>query len=279
MPFDILDLANLANDLSADYTGNILAKAVQPKLNKLQEKYGRDAFDKKFTELTGIKSDASDVNQIVGELVSLGGLAKAGKKTIKNVAEQTKQIFQPQAITPEGISVDIPKVDSKILKSEIQTKHNNIIQTSKALEKTPVKSNLALQKISKQFNKSKLDANGVPKNILKDKDGKPLILYYGDSGYTYVPPKLGEKDTLYRKTAYVDKGQPGKLIDKFSGAERIGKGNFTTTNPFLASTYASASDRGSVIPVYIMAEKVIDAKKAGVDGVMAFDKAADIRKK
>ena len=65
------------------------------------------------------------------------------------------------------------------------------------------------------------------------------------------------------------------LIDKFSGAGRIGKGNFTTTNPFLASTYASASDKGSVIPVYIMAEKVIDAKKTGVDGVMAFDKAAD----
>ena len=156
-----------------------------------------------------------------------------------------------------------------------QTKHDNIIQTSKNLEKIPLKQNLALQKISKQFDKSELDANGIPKNILKDKDGKPLILYYGDSGYTYVPPKLGEKDTLFRKTAYVDKGLPGKLIDKFAGAKRIGKGNFTTTNPFLASTYASASNRGSVIPVYIMAEKVIDAKKIGVDGIRAFDEAAD----
>ena len=69
LPSDILDLANLANDLSADYTGNVLAKAIQPKLNEIQEKYGRDAFDKGFTELTGIKSDASDVNQMVGELV------------------------------------------------------------------------------------------------------------------------------------------------------------------------------------------------------------------
>ena len=160
-------------------------------------------------------------------------------------------------------------------KFDVQTKHNNIIQTSENLEKIPVKNNLALQKISEQFDKSELDANGIPKNILKDKDGKPLILYYGDSGYTYVPPKLGEKDTLSRKTAYVDKGLPGKLIDKFAGAKRIGKGNFTTTNPFLASTYASASNRGSVIPVYIMAEKVIDAKKIGVDGIRAFDAAAD----
>ena len=28
LPSDILDLANLANDLSADYTGNILAKGI-----------------------------------------------------------------------------------------------------------------------------------------------------------------------------------------------------------------------------------------------------------
>ena len=116
LPSDILDLANLANDLSADYTGNVLAKAIQPKLNEIQEKYGRDAFDKGFTELTGIKSDASDVNQMVGELVSLGGLAKAGisgaktaTKAVKNVAEQTKQAFQPQAVTPEGIAMPIPE--------------------------------------------------------------------------------------------------------------------------------------------------------------------------
>ena len=134
LPSDILDLANLANDLSADYTGNVLAKAIQPKLNEIQEKYGRDAFDKGFTELTGIKSDASDVNQMVGELVSLGGLAKAGvsgakvlTKTAKDVADQTKnllkpkidkakdviqttvdqtkQAFQPQLATADGISI------------------------------------------------------------------------------------------------------------------------------------------------------------------------------
>ena len=134
LPFDILDLANLANDLSADYTGNILAKAIQPKLNEIQEKYGRDAFDREFTKLTGIKSDASDVNQMVGELVSLGGLAKAGAssakvltKNIKDIADQTKtllkpkidkakdviqttfdqtkQAFQPQLATADGIKI------------------------------------------------------------------------------------------------------------------------------------------------------------------------------
>ena len=68
LPFDILDLANLANDLSADYTGNILAKAIQPKLNEIQEKYGRDAFDKGFT---GVPQQGGQANtqptQAVGQ--------------------------------------------------------------------------------------------------------------------------------------------------------------------------------------------------------------------
>ena len=37
LPSDLLDLATLANDLSADYTGNVVSKAIQPKLNEIQE--------------------------------------------------------------------------------------------------------------------------------------------------------------------------------------------------------------------------------------------------
>ena len=87
LPSDLLDLATLANDLSADYAGNIVSKAVQPRLNELQQKYGRDAFDKAFTEVTGIKSDASDPAQLVGELISLGSVIKYGAKGVGAVAE------------------------------------------------------------------------------------------------------------------------------------------------------------------------------------------------
>ena len=116
LPSDLLDLATLANDLSADYAGNIVSKAVQPRLNELQQKYGRDAFDKAFTEVTGIKSDASDPAQLVGELISLGSVIKYGAKGvgavaegISTVADQTKKAFQPQAVTPEGIAMPIPE--------------------------------------------------------------------------------------------------------------------------------------------------------------------------
>ena len=40
------------------------------------------------------------------------------KSKIKNVASQMSDTLTPQAVTPEGISADIPKVDSKILKNE-----------------------------------------------------------------------------------------------------------------------------------------------------------------
>ena len=116
LPSDLLDLATLANDLSADYTGNVVSKAIQPKLNEIQEKYGRDAFDKAFTEVTGIKSDASNPNQMLGELISLGSVIKYGAKGVGavakglgDVADQTKKAFQPQAVTPEGITMPVPE--------------------------------------------------------------------------------------------------------------------------------------------------------------------------
>ena len=27
-----------------------------------------------------------------------------------------------------------------------------------------------------------MDKDGLPKNLIRDKDGKPLVLYYGDTG-------------------------------------------------------------------------------------------------
>ena len=125
LPSDMLDLATFATEMTAKFgddeitsSGDFgsIAKAILPKIQSLQEKYGRDAFDKMFTELTGVKSDASDPAQIIGELISLGSAIKYGAKGvdavaegISTVAEQTKKAFQPQAVTPEGIAMPIPE--------------------------------------------------------------------------------------------------------------------------------------------------------------------------
>ena len=102
---------------------------------------------------------------------------------------------------------------------EIETDNiNNVSQSVDILEKTPVKKSPALQKISEITklrdgtlgNRTPMDKDGLPKNLIRDKDGKPLILYYGDRGYEYkrgVDPK---------EVTTTPTDIPAKLKNKFS---------------------------------------------------------------
>ena len=111
LPSDIIDLADMANDAIAKYGKNTtiaqFSKLIKPQLDSVQEKYGRDAFDKGFTELTGIKSDPTRPAQFLGELISIGGAAKAGLKGVKAVGETisdtyqgTKKLFEDSTMPP-----------------------------------------------------------------------------------------------------------------------------------------------------------------------------------
>jgi hypothetical protein len=113
LPSDILDLADMANDAVAKYGEDTVlgqfSKLIKPKLDEVQEKYGREAFDRGFTELTGIKSDVTNPPQMLGELISLGTLAKTGVKVAKTVGETfsdtykgTKKLFEDSTIPPAG---------------------------------------------------------------------------------------------------------------------------------------------------------------------------------
>ncbi len=111
LPSDILDLADMVNDAVAKYGEDTVlgqySKLIKPSLDKVQEKYGREAFDRGFTELTGIKSDASNPPQMLGELISLGTLAKTGVKVAKTVGETfsdtykgAKKLFEDSTMPP-----------------------------------------------------------------------------------------------------------------------------------------------------------------------------------
>ena len=83
LPSDILEGVNYINDFMAEQ-GSPKAIIFKDALNEAREKYGRAAFDKKFTEITGIKSDASNMNQIVGEILSpAGAFVATAKGSIK----------------------------------------------------------------------------------------------------------------------------------------------------------------------------------------------------
>ena len=152
--------------------------------------------------------------------------------------------------------------DTKITPTKLMSDGTTFSNTIKKLESANLNpNNLALQKISKIAkiqdgplgSRTKLDKNGLPKNLLRDKDGKPLVLYYGDSGLEY------DRVTKSYKPSKI----PGKLKNKFEPSGRTFEkerpiGNFVTPNPIFASGYAGK--RGSVIPVYLIADKVTKIK-------------------
>jgi hypothetical protein len=111
LPSDIIDLADMANDAIAKYGADTtiaqFSKLIKPQLDAVQEKYGRDAFDKGFTELTGIKSDPTRPAQFLGELVSLGALARGAKtgakvigETISDTYKGAKKLFEDSTLPP-----------------------------------------------------------------------------------------------------------------------------------------------------------------------------------
>tara|TARA_R100001224_G_scaffold45315_2_gene26113 strand:+ start:20 stop:3490 length:3471 start_codon:yes stop_codon:yes gene_type:complete len=84
IPSDILELNKLVNDLAIKYgSKNIssIAKSVQPQVNFLQQKFGREKFDNMLNSI-GIPSDASDPAQMTGEIIS-GFLS--GKTLVKGI--------------------------------------------------------------------------------------------------------------------------------------------------------------------------------------------------
>ena len=80
LPSDVIEGVNFVNDYLAEQ-GSPKALLFKDALNKVRDRYGRDAFDKKFTEITGIKSDGTNVDQIIGEVFSpIGATIKVGAK-------------------------------------------------------------------------------------------------------------------------------------------------------------------------------------------------------
>ena len=137
LPSDIIDLADTANDAIAKYGADTtiaqFSKLIKPQLDKVQEKYGRDAFDKGFTELTGIKSDPTRPAQFLGELVSLGSVAKTGAKGVELVGETISDTYKGAKKLFEDST--LPPPDSG-LATVNNAPISSIEETSKLLDKT-----------------------------------------------------------------------------------------------------------------------------------------------
>ena len=93
IPSDIVTGAEMANTFLADYTNNPMAMLLKDNLQTLEKQYGRGAFDKGFEEITGIKSDVTNPNQLVGEILSPTGAFLTPLKLTKKLSDAASGIY------------------------------------------------------------------------------------------------------------------------------------------------------------------------------------------
>ena len=233
LPSDILEGVNYINDFMAEQ-GSPKAIIFKDALNEAREKYGRAAFDKKFTEITGIKSDASNMNQIIGEVLSPGALIVGG---VKGTVKATQG-----AIKLYDFLQDAFKTQTNLLRGNIPP--GGTAQTvTGTIKNTATSNQMGKLTINEDVLGAAADAAKI-RNINNDNPNKPQInlneiglnTAAGKKGYTdyigveteamggtYTPERyrklsLTEKDRLYKETG-VYRGSDGKVRYKISTAD------------------------------------------------------------
>ena len=93
LPSDVLEGVNFVNDYLAE-KGSPKALLFKDAINEMRKNYGREAFDKKFTEITGIKSDGTNTAQIMGEILSPAGAFVATAKGAVKATEGATKLYK-----------------------------------------------------------------------------------------------------------------------------------------------------------------------------------------
>ena len=238
LPSDVLEGVNFVNDYLAE-KGSPKALLFKDAINEAREKYGRDAFDKKFTEITGIKSDASNIDQIVGEILSPAGAfvatAKGGIKATQGAIKlydflKDKMILQTKLLrgdVPPGAGGVVQVADGPTISTATTGgQMSDLIDKNKDI----ISAGIDAAKITKTADSG--DPNRPIINLsevgIKAPDGLAASKTYEKletdaMGGSYSEEKyknlsLDKKDKLYRETG-VYRGQDGKLRYKIPTAD------------------------------------------------------------
>ena len=92
LPSDVIEGVNFVNDFLAE-KGSPKSLLFKDAINEMRRNYGREAFDKKFTEITGIKSDGTNTAQIMGEILSPAGAFVATAKGAVKATEGASKLY------------------------------------------------------------------------------------------------------------------------------------------------------------------------------------------
>jgi len=200
LPSDIVSLASAGADVADKYIDNSTVTVMKDFLNRAEQEIGRPAFDKKFTEITGLESNPANVDQLIGEIISPTGAFLVPLKTLN-------KLFTPMKKGMSEFFNNIPTSGGSL-----KPANNAPIQTAKKddaiapnqpivnLSEVGIKAPDGLA-ASKTYEKLETDAMGGS---------------YSEEKYKNL--SLDKKDKLYRETG-VYRGQDGKLRYKIPTAD------------------------------------------------------------
>ena len=237
IPSDIISLAEMGNTWLADNTNSPLAMLIKENLQDFEKKYGREAFDKGFEELTGIKSDAGDMNQLVGEILSPTGLIlgslKYGSKVLPALSDGASELAS--TVSNSVKNSDLYKTTEGMFE-KATFGEGPLLETQKIFSDAPVTKIKEEPVIPNILNNvvapNAQDANrfyDIETKYLEDKDIVPIksatvedpsgmtsaedILKIKDnvSKKNYEKLSLQQKQDLYRLTGGMYRGRDGKL--------------------------------------------------------------------
>ena len=93
IPSDVVTGAEAVNTFLAENSYNPLAMLIKDNLQEFEKEYGRKAFDQGFEEITGIKSDPTNMNQLVGEILSPTGAFLAPAKLVDKLSDGASALY------------------------------------------------------------------------------------------------------------------------------------------------------------------------------------------
>jgi len=227
LPSDAVTMAETANTFLADYANNPLAMLIKDNLQNFEKQYGRKAFDEGFEEITGIKSDPENTDQLIGEILSPTGafLAPAkffdklsdGASTLYNTIKNTlsKSDFVKSDLVTEGASldntIDVAKQTDDINRPKVDL---NVIGegTEFGKERAAVYRNTEAKMIKEAGEQPTLQSDIDLMKIPAEKASEVA------SQRNYRMLNQAQKDKLFQETG-VYRGSDGKLRTKINPKE------------------------------------------------------------
>ena len=203
IPSDIVSLASAGADLADKYIDNSTVTVMKDFLNRAEQEIGRPAFDKKFTEITGLESNPANVDQLIGEIISPTGAFLVPLKTLN-------KLFTP---IKKGMSEFFNNIPTS--GGSLKSANNAPIQTAK--KDDAIAPNQPIINLSEIGEKTRAGRDAKDAYLkLEDNIFKMRGQNYSELNYKNLPSSV--KDDLYKQTG-VYRGKEGKFRFKISTGE------------------------------------------------------------